>query len=618
MVVFLLISTFGTIIYYLTAPVFAADDTSSSDIETETDESAPADETVIDTSGDEKLIRVGLMYGNDVTVGFETDAPNGFIINRVNRTADLSSEPLWEIDLTKVSCTVDANLSKTAMTYSKTADTAKAVIGGWHIKVGDTFSRDDVVACIKQITPYLDELGIYAIPSYIGGTYSVRAGHFTDEASAVSNAQKLQELMPDFSIGVAAPTKTAVSLVDPVSDKILFEYDDNDTTALGLAARQSPDGETAYLVTPAKKLYAGTFMFRRYITDSVDGVSLTDIIKLGDYVKGVISYEISPSWPLEAQKAFAIAVRSFTLAKVRHESSYQVDVCNKQHCQVYGGMTRVNDAVNQAVDETAGLVMAHNGKIIEAYYSAVTGGVTVSSYDEWGYQRIPYLVAVKTPWEIYTNHSKGSWTTEVSPAELCTYLRDTKGYTSLRSEIASITIDQLAENSTYVRNITFTDTYGTKVSIKTCEKVRLALSKYVNSANFVVGKGEVEAEQTTFTSHPIDSLAVRTSSATHSLADVENASVITAFGKSQTTISDSYYISAYGKNKVGETSALTETVTVYAKDPDNFIFVGKGWGHGVGLSQIGVRDLANIGYTAEEILPKYFTDTVICDLRTLS
>ncbi len=648
MVIFLLLSVFSTVIFYLTQPAYATDKTMTdylfdeisapdtnndaipSDTTDETDPFAettqPEDDSMADEIPednppaeilpDDRLVRVGLMYGSNVTVGFETTSPYGFVINKVNRTGDLSSEPLWEIDLTKVSCTVDSNLSKTGMTYLKTSDAAKTVVGGWHIEVASELSYSDAMIYIDGLSTYFDQLGIYAIPCYINGSYSIRAGQFSSETAAGECAAKFLELLPGFAVSLAGPTKTAVSLVDPLTDKILFEYDDNDTTAFGLTARPSPEGEAAYLVTPAKKLYAGTFMFRRYISDGVDGVSLTDVIRLGDYVKGVISYEISPSWPLEAQKAFSICVRSFVLAKVRHESSYQVDVCNSQHCQVYGGMTRVNDRVNQAVEETAGLVMTYDDKIVEAYYSAVSGGVTVSSYDEWGFQHIPYLVAVQTPWEVYTEHSQGAWTYEATPAALCAHLRS-KGYTSLRGEIKSVTIDKLAENSTHVREITFTDTYGTSVTVKTCEKVRLALWGYVNSANFVVGKGEVEADKTTFTNHSAENLRIGTSDKTVPVGEYETLTVMTASGMSEVALDKGYFVSSNGKTKLVGKSSTTERVTVEASSPNNFIFVGKGYGHGVGISQIGIRNLAELGYLAEEILPKYFTGIEIKSLDEL-
>ncbi len=565
------------------------------------------------SGSDDKLIRVALMYGTNVTVGFETVADYGFSINLVNRLGDLTHEFLWELPETKVSCVVDANLSKSAMTYSKTSDPAAAVIGGWHAEIGQDLTYEEAVELTEELEEILSELDIYAIPSYIDGGYRIRAGHFSSAADAEDIVLELCDYLPDYEITVAAPTNTAVSVVDPLTDRILFEYDDGDRTALGLAPLDTPEGERAYLMTPAKKLYDGVFMFRRYISGSIDGVSLTDIIPLGEYIKGVLPYEISSSWPLEAQKAFAICVRSFTLASVRHESAYQADLCNTTHCQVYNGRTRITDVVEQAVDETEGLVMTYGNRIVTAYYSAATGGVTVGVDDAWGGAPQPYLVAVETPWEIFTNHSHGAWQVEVSPAELCTYLRTTKGYTSLKGEIVDISIDKLAKNSTYVYQITFTDSYGTKVTVKTTDGVRTALSKYVNSSNFVVGKGSVEAEITEFVTVSAKNATVSTEGGNLSLTDSEKLRVLTADGYYDTSLDNKTVISANGKVKLDETSSVTKTQTVYASNKNNFIFVGKGWGHGVGLSQIGVRDLAKLGYEATTILEKYFTDIDIRD-----
>ncbi len=666
MVVFLALSTFGTAIYFLSVSLSANDfanmsqkeileylqslrDEQNKNPNTDSDESEAPEKTedtedtdspdtdyipdddkdilpdeeypTLGDSGlvtsDDKLMRIALMYGSNVTVGFETCADYGFGINAVKRLGDLTHELLWEIPETKVSCTVDANLSKSAMTYSKTADASSAVIGGYHVEIGEELTYDDAVEIIEDIEDILEEFDLYPIPSYIDGSYRIRTGHFTNFSKAHALAEELADIFPDLYVTVAEPTDTAVSVVDPMTDRILFEYDDGDITALGLTPLDSPEGERAYLITPAKKLYDGVFMFRRYISDTVDGVSLTDIIPLGEYIKGVLPYEISSSWPLEAQKAFAICVRSFTLASVRHESAYQADLCNTAHCQVYNGRSRITDVVEQAVDETEGLVMTYGNKIVTAYYSAVTGGVTVGVDDAWGGAPQPYLVAVQTPWEIYTNHSNGVWTSEVSPAELCTYLRTNKGYATLKGEIADISIDKLAKNSTYVYQITFTDSYGNKVTVKTTDAVRTALSKYVNSANFVVGKGSVETENAKFTTLSPDSLKAVTFSGELEMGELDSVRVMDKTGLHESEISGKTVISAKGTLTLGETSALTKTETVYAADKNNFIFAGKGWGHGVGLSQIGVRDLAKLGYEASDILAKYFAGIKIRDWREI-
>ncbi len=674
MVLFLLVSVFATVIFYLVTPVFAAesedtdeytdttdtdaddtDDTQSTDDTDVTDDSAdtssepedtteePEDTTEEpeDTTGgpdpslwpefdydieipdlpepekiEDKLIRVGLMYGTGVTVGFEVDTSYGFYINKVNRTGDLTSEPIWDIDITKVSCTVDHNLAKSAMTYSKTSYASSTVIGGYHIELGENLTREDVIVITNALEDTLDELDMYVIPAYVNGGYRVRMGDFPSADLASVAANELSKMLGGLPLTVASPTSTALSLVDPLTDKILFEYDCGDVTALGLTPKSSPSGEKAYLVTPAKKLYDGTFMFRRYISGGVDGVSLTDIIELEEYIEGVIPYEISSAWPEESLKAFAIMVRSFTLYGTRHEAAYQVDICNSTHCQVYGGRTKVNEAVMNAVRATKGLVMESNGKIACAYYSAVTGGYTISSYDAWGYQHIPYLVAVETPWENYNNHSYGVWTAEVSPSTLCSHL-NSKGYTNLKGSIKSITIDKLCEGSTYVRDITFTDIYGNKATIKASANVYTALSKYCNSANFVVGKGKVEANRAEFYTTSLENMNVLTDSGSQSLADTDAAMVLTGDGEFVTELNHSTVLGASGEYTLGDTNAVNRTETVYAKNSENFIFAGLGWGHGVGASQIGLRDLAKLGYKAAEILPKYYTGVNIVDWREI-
>jgi len=589
----MVISLFGTLIYYLTLPTFAAD-------------------AKLDPASGDPLIRVGLMYGDNVTIGFETDAPYGFFVHSVNRSGDLTHTPIFELDIAKVSCIVDGNLSKSAMTYAKTADPAQTVVGGYHAELAANLTYDALIAVMADSSAYAT-LGISPIPAYINGSYRLRAGQFADSASASAAASLLTQLT-GMQWQIASPTASAVALIDPYTDKLLFEYDDGGVTALGLTARPAPDGEKAYLVTPAQKQYDGVFMFNRNLPDYADGVALTDIIPLEEYIKGVLPYEISNSWPIEAQKAFAICVRSFTMSYInRHEKAYGFDICNNTHCQVYHGRRLINDAVEQAVAETEGLVMVSEGKIVRGYYSSSTGGVTVSSKDAWG-GSFPYLVAVETPWERYQDYYNGEWQTEVSPKDLLTYLRDTKGYTELRGEIKDVHIDQLAENSTYVYQLTVTDSYGTKVTFKASDNVRMGLSRYLPSANFVVGKGKVTAVISTRIESDAADLRVIDASGERKLA-ADKVTVLSAYELGDTAVDSAYVMTAGGEKRLTGSEVVTETTTVYAENPNNFIFVGKGYGHGVGLSQWGVYDLANLGVPAEEILPKYFTGIAIKDWR---
>ena len=92
--------------------------------------------------------------------------------------------------------------------------------------------------------------------------------------------------------------------------------------------------------------------------------------------------EVSPSWPMEALKAQAVAARSYTLANLNKHPGPSSTFA-PTHCQVYGGKSAEYSRTNQAVKDTAGMVATYNGKAIAALYHASSGGHTECSSDVW-------------------------------------------------------------------------------------------------------------------------------------------------------------------------------------------------------------------------------------------
>jgi len=208
--------------------------------------------------------------------------------------------------------------------------------------------------------------------------------------------------------------------------------------------------------------------------------------------------------------------------------------------------------------------------------------------------------------------------------------------------------------------------------------VRTSLTPYVYSANFVIGKGSVEYtegvsidnnqnpgnnsgsgdldngnssggtgsadfEKTTLTRFTVIS-SDRTQRVTATANKViriltgdgvasqrnKNVYVATssnsgAYASSVSVLTGDDTVSALSSSGT-ETRTLTSRAsssqaiykTAYAENPNNFIIVGKGWGHGVGTSQWGIYDLANLGYSMEDILSTYFNGTRIIDYRKLN
>ncbi len=629
---------------------------------------------------DDYKVRVGLMYGSGVTVGFETQAPYGFTIGSV--TSDNEYVQLWQVTDTRVSVTCDSNLSKNNMTYSITSSQSP-VIGGYHIECDVDTSY--ALAISAQYNQMLSGSGYYCFPAYVKGAMKLRFGHFGSHESAQNALSTVSSFLGSTpSLSIASPSETAVSVINPNTDTILFEYDSDSQSYLGMQAYQG-GAEIAYIMTPAQNTYGGTFEYRRYKSGSTDGVELINVVDIEEYTEGVLPWEIGNSWPLEVQKAFAITVRTYAISKKDRHSNYGFDVCNGVCCQCYKGRNRVNETVLNAVSATKGMVLSYNGELAETYYSSSTGGTTVSINEAWGTTlEYPYLKAVATPWEKFSNYLNGSWTVSMTSDQLLSRLRN-KGYTNLSGGIASVVIDKFAENSTYVYSITVTDIYGATATIRRSDTIRSVFG--LNSANFVVAKaGEavtvvdyklasdalgdgsvivdetgssLETEQTPVTFSAIydatvidegvhamrgngeiildfeESVSTVKSIGGETLVNLTDVAVITSEGVTSfnmVTEMEEYYdmveefYSSYnpsvsetptqGVSALKEFSNIVKTYnTVIAEgSAGSFVFIGRGWGHGVGMSQWGAKDLSDLGYSYEAILQAYFPGTVITDM----
>ena len=642
-------------IYMMTLSVSAADPAEQTEI---------VDTSSLTDSGDVP-VRVGLMYGDGVTVGFEVTSSCGFTVGVTETEGDCTFTPVWELSLNKVAATTDGNLSKSHMTYSVAYDASDASVGGFHIQVDcDKYNREQFTSMLRKAEDALAAYGMDVIPAYVYTGYTIRAGVFTTRAEAEDWLDMVKAVFPEETVYVTGASSTSVSLIDPETDEIQFEYDCGGETELGLRAQEDENGNT-YMKTPAANVYDGTFVFSRYKSGSADGVALTNILSLEAYIAGVLPYEVSNDWPLETLKAFAVTVRSFTLTHMNRHSDYGFDMCNNAHCQVYKGAGRVNSNVMQAVTGTAGQVMTYNGEIVTAYYSSSMGGTTVSAKDAWGGD-IPYLQAMETPWEDYMNHENAFWIVEMTPGELAERLRQA-GH-NIRGEVVDIRIVSLAENSTYVKVLEVTDSAGGTVRISGTDAVRTSLTPGIKSANFVVGRGSVEYTETVASSaalpeqnttpvkKPVSSGAVQydkdygyinlygyhiATSEGEYVSDIdfsvtlmtgegehiyERQDIFVLSSESASAFTGETYIPTEEEEETEEETHITETLdkstettlykVAYADNPGSFIFVGKGWGHGVGMSQYGAYDLANMGYNAGQILEAYFDGISLVSYRS--
>ncbi len=142
-------------------------------------------------------------------------------------------------------------------------------------------------------------------------------------------------------------------------------------------------------VSAKSKWYRGYFVLQNR------GGKLTLINKLNieDYVKGVVPAEMPSSWSYEAHKAQAIAARSYALANLGKRAKSGFDLKDTPEDQAYRGASAESERTNKAVEESYGIVLIYDMKIIPAYYSASAGGKTLASSQVWD-RDLPYIRSV--------------------------------------------------------------------------------------------------------------------------------------------------------------------------------------------------------------------------------
>lgn len=139
-------------------------------------------------------------------------------------------------------------------------------------------------------------------------------------------------------------------------------------------------------VTVNGKPYRGRYRFVPVGSGRFDVVNDVDV---DGYLKGVVSRELYRSWNLETYKAQAIVARTYALYEARTSpAGRHWDLYDDERSQVYGGMEAESPKSREAVDSTAGIVVAWgqrgHERIFKAYFSSSCGGVSQSAADAFG------------------------------------------------------------------------------------------------------------------------------------------------------------------------------------------------------------------------------------------
>lgn len=363
------------------------------------------------------------------------------------------------------------------------------------------------------------------------------------------------------------------------------------------------------------KLYRGSLR----VVENGASSYIINILDIEYYLYGVVGREIGYNQPLEAAKAQAVASRSFAVAQLNPGNKYY-DIGNGTSAQSYGGYAAEVEAgagnIIRAVDNTEGEVICYKGNPFEGFYHSNAGGHTEDLTNIWG-GNIP-LKGVDSPYDNYVekigySNSIYQWQVRYTASELRDFAERYAGkiigeYRGI--EISTKTEQGNASASGRVMQVTIKGSEG-EVTAKR-DAVRTLLGNLKSSLFTLDAPTNTQVSAGNVSSGSVSNVYVLERGQTTPVL-VENMDEIYVRdgGNLLTKIADwsgaiefkgARQTATYG-NSTG--SNVNNNITSASSSGDITIY-GKGYGHGVGMSQWGAIGMAADGYKYDEIIEHYF------------
>ncbi len=221
-------------------------------------------------------------------------------------------------------------------------------------------------------------------------------------------------------------------------------------------------------LTFQKNSYTG----KLYAVPSGKTFQLVEYTDMENYLLGVLPYEMSPSWPLEALKAQAVAARTYTLMEIKNKKKKEFDLYSDIRSQMYKGSGKVYDSVRQAVTATKGQILTYQKKPFYTYYHANCGGGTDDA-KSWTGSSAPTIKPLKGASCGYDTHSKSySWTKTVPQKSINNFVNKN----GLKGNVKKISIGKQSP-SKRAETLLFATSKGKKEL--SCPKFRLSVGSSV-------------------------------------------------------------------------------------------------------------------------------------------
>ena len=339
---------------------------------------------------------------------------------------------------------------------------------------------------------------------------------------------------------------------------------------------------------------------------TADGGSIRAVLyaPVEEYLLGVVPYEMSDSFPLEALKAQAVAARTYALKRTGSAKDYDVE--DNTNDQAYYGVKAQNKNAAQAVQETAGQCGYYKGQMADCYYSASNGGQTDLPSHVWSKENPGYLTMADDPYDLQNPESV------VRSARLPKELKSNDDLGALKEPILSA-LSELLESKGY-------DGDMEQIQVMGIMDAETALPKYHDSpskimtllrlfltvkARKLIVEEPPEEEDISIFSVIKDDAPLPTDTPAPSPLPGEKWSAPEALSDPVLVTLDLFPLVESALN-LSINSGSNEIISI-KETSASFILESRRFGHGVGMSQRGAQCMAGIyRWNYEQILRFYY------------
>lgn len=455
------------------------------------------------------------------------------------------------------------NGKENEINYVKAAKYEGEVIGPYHIQIGDVYADMEMA---RQVMNQVASITPSVFLAYEDG-WKVWSQMYLEESECLNQIQVMQNEKSDINYSVIYPDTKRIQIIDGTTGQMLMVLN---SEAKVRAIPVEVKGKTGTMQYKGKK-YRGSITMQ---SQSESDITIINELSLDQYLYSVVPSEMPASWPMEALKAQAVAARNYAIVTMGRHNTHGFDLCSTEHCQAYNGMEQEKSSSTEAVNATKGKIVTYNGKAISTFFHSSSGGHTEDSENVWS-SKTDYIRGVDDKYSLGSPYD--NWTFELDKAGIKEKLAQAK------IDLGDIRDIRILEVSRYgrVTKLEIEGSKGNKIFEK--EKVRSLLGS--RSLKSIWYSLKTDA----------DVFAIGSLLGTAELGRASNMYVVSASGRTKINRPD---------NKINVTGM--GSTTAYNVIPSTYIFNGKGYGHGLGMSQYGAKGMAEAGNNYEKILEHYY------------